>query len=97
MFGGVYGDARMPNWLHRHRTPFPGIATMGLRRDNLEEIIFVVNVNTFFKWVPNSQSRVTYDLDTDLDTQHRHHNPQNYWSSGEPPLPCYACIYHRYI
>ncbi len=33
MFGRVYGDARMPNWLHRHRTPLPGIATMGLRRD----------------------------------------------------------------
>ncbi len=49
------------------------------------------NVNTFFKWVPTSKSRVTYDLntdlDTDLDTRHRHHNAQNYWSSGEPPLP----------
>ncbi len=31
------------------------------------------------------------------DTRHRHHNAQNYWSSGEPPLPRYACIYHRYI
>ncbi len=26
------------------------------------------NVNTFFKWVPTSKSQVTYDLDTDLDT-----------------------------
>ncbi len=34
MFGGAYGDARMPNWLHLHRTPLPGIATMGLRRAN---------------------------------------------------------------
>ncbi len=34
------------------------------------------NVNTFFKWVPTSKSRVTYDLDTDLDI--RHHNAQNY-------------------
>ncbi len=33
MFGGAYGDARMPNWPHWHRTPFPGIATTGLRRD----------------------------------------------------------------
>ncbi len=24
MFGGAYGDARMPNWPHRHRTPLPG-------------------------------------------------------------------------
>ncbi len=30
MFGGAYGDARMPNWLHWHRTPLPGIATTGL-------------------------------------------------------------------
>ncbi len=57
----------------------------------------IFNVNTFFKWVPSSKSRVTYDLDTDLDTRHRHNNAQNYWSSGEPPLPRYACIYHRYI
>ncbi len=53
----------------------------------------VFNMNTFFKWVPTSKSRVTYDL----DTGHRHHNAQNYWSSGEPPLPRYACIYYRYI
>ncbi len=33
MFGGVYGDAHMPNWPQRHRTPLPGIATSGLRRD----------------------------------------------------------------
>ncbi len=26
------------------------------------------NVNMFFKWVPTSKSRVTYDLDTDFDT-----------------------------
>ncbi len=51
------------------------------------------NVNTFFKWVPTSKSRVAYDL----DIRHRHHNAQNYWSSGEPPLPRYACIYPRYI
>ncbi len=24
MFGGAYGDARMPNWTHRHRTSLPG-------------------------------------------------------------------------
>ncbi len=30
MFGGAYGDARMPNWPHWHRTPLPGIATTGL-------------------------------------------------------------------
>ncbi len=51
------------------------------------------NVNLFFKWEPTSKSRVTYDLDTDLNIQHRHHNAQNYWSSGEPPLPRYACMY----
>ncbi len=33
MFGGAYGDARMPNWPHRHRTPLPEIATSGLRCD----------------------------------------------------------------
>ncbi len=33
MFGGVYGDACMPNWLHRHRTPLPEIASPGLRRN----------------------------------------------------------------
>ncbi len=33
MFGGAYGDARMPNWPHWHRTPLPRIATTGLRRD----------------------------------------------------------------
>ncbi len=33
MFGGAYGDARMPNWPHWHRTHLPGIATTGLRRD----------------------------------------------------------------
>ncbi len=33
MFGGAYGDACMPNWPHWHRTPLPGIATTGLRRD----------------------------------------------------------------
>ncbi len=33
MFGGAYGDARMPNWPHRHHTPLPGIATSGLHRD----------------------------------------------------------------
>ncbi len=33
MFGVVYGDARMPNWPHWHRTPFSGIATTGLHRD----------------------------------------------------------------
>ncbi len=30
MFGGVYGDARMPNRPHWNRTPLPGIATTGL-------------------------------------------------------------------
>ncbi len=24
MFGGAYGDARMQNWPHWHRTPCPG-------------------------------------------------------------------------
>ncbi len=33
MFGRLYGDARMPNWSHWHRTPLPGIATTGLHRD----------------------------------------------------------------
>ncbi len=33
MFGGAYGNARMPNWPHRHQTPLPGIATTDLRRD----------------------------------------------------------------
>ncbi len=33
IFGGAYGDARMPNWPHWHRTPLPGIATTGLHRD----------------------------------------------------------------
>ncbi len=33
MFGRAYGDARMPNWPHWHRTPLPGIVTTGLRRD----------------------------------------------------------------
>ncbi len=43
MFGGVYGDARMPNWPHWHRTPLPGIASTGLRRDKYE------GTNTFNK------------------------------------------------
>ncbi len=29
-FGGAYGDARMPNWPHRHRTPLPKIVSLGL-------------------------------------------------------------------
>ncbi len=33
MFGVAYGDARIPNWPHLHRTPLPGISTTGLRRD----------------------------------------------------------------
>ncbi len=33
MFGGAYGDARMPNWSHWHRTPLPRIATTGLCQD----------------------------------------------------------------
>ncbi len=28
---GAYGDAHVPNWLHRHLTPFPGITSLGLR------------------------------------------------------------------
>ncbi len=43
---------------------------------------FFFNVNTFFKWVPTLKSRVTYDLDTDLDT--RHHNPQIIGEVGSP-------------
>ncbi len=39
MFGGAYGDARMPNWPHRHRTPLPGIATTGLRRDKEGNVV----------------------------------------------------------
>ncbi len=46
----------------------------------------IFNVNTFLKLVPASKIRVTYDL-------HRHHKAQNYWTSGEPPLPRYAYIY----
>ncbi len=30
MFGGAYGDARVPNWPHQHGNPLPGIATTGL-------------------------------------------------------------------
>ncbi len=30
--------------------------------------VSVFNVNTFFKWVPTSKSRVTYDFDTDTTT-----------------------------
>ncbi len=33
MFGRVYGDARMPNWLHRHRTSLSRIASPGLRQN----------------------------------------------------------------
>ncbi len=33
-----------------------------------QQFVSFFNVNTFFKWVPTSKSRVTYDLDTDLDT-----------------------------
>ncbi len=29
---GAYGDARMPNWPHKHHIPLPGIASLGLRR-----------------------------------------------------------------
>ncbi len=36
MFGGAYGDACMPNWPHRHRTPLPGVASPGLRRNKGE-------------------------------------------------------------
>ncbi len=35
---GPYGDARMPNWPQWHRTPLPGIATKGLRRDKVESV-----------------------------------------------------------
>ncbi len=43
----VYGDARMPNWPHRHRTPCPGLpywACVAARRecfevDNLSTLI----------------------------------------------------------
>ncbi len=38
MFGRAYGDARTPNWLHRHLTPLPGIASMGLRRNKGETL-----------------------------------------------------------
>ncbi len=37
IFGGAYGDACMPNWPHWHRTPLPGIATTGLRRDKITD------------------------------------------------------------
>ncbi len=37
MFGGAYGNARMANWPHWHRTPLPRIATTGLRRDKIYE------------------------------------------------------------
>ncbi len=29
MVGGAYGDARMPNWPHRYRTPLPRITSSG--------------------------------------------------------------------
>ncbi len=45
MFGGAYGDARMPNRPHWHRTPLPGIATMGQRRDKRGNL-FSVSANT---------------------------------------------------
>ncbi len=32
--GGTYGDARMTNWPHRHPTPWPEIASHGLRRNH---------------------------------------------------------------
>ncbi len=53
-----------------------------LTADKVDTMPF--NVNTFFKWVPSSKSRVKYDLDTDLDTRHRHHNTQIIGIVGSP-------------
>ncbi len=36
MFVRAYGDARMPNWPHRYRTPFLRIASPGLLRNKKE-------------------------------------------------------------
>ncbi len=36
---------------------------------------------------------IHFEKSSDIWPQHWHHNAQNYWSSGEPPLPLYACIY----
>ncbi len=33
MFGGAYSDACMPSWSHRHDTPLPRIASLGLCRN----------------------------------------------------------------
>ncbi len=49
MFGGAYGDARMPNWPHWHRTPLPGIITTGLRRDPGEPYMVKDN-NTLYEY-----------------------------------------------
>ncbi len=36
---------------------------------------------------------IYFEKSSDIWPRHRHHNTQNYWSSGEPLLPRYACIY----
>ncbi len=45
MFGGVYGDAHMPNWPHWHRTPLPKIATTGLLRDKGGNALWAGNLS----------------------------------------------------
>ncbi len=45
------------------------------------------NVNTYV-------FKIGIHFEKSSDIWPRHHNAQNYWSSGEPPLPRYACIYH---
>ncbi len=57
MFGGVYGDARMPNWPHWHCTPLPGIATMGLRRDKGGLLALIA------KRVDNSCAHIVFSWD----------------------------------
>ncbi len=36
---------------------------------------------------------IHFEKSSDIWPRHRHHNAQNYWSSGEPSLPRYVCIY----
>ncbi len=50
LFGGVYGDAGIPNWTRSHRTPLLGIASLGLRRNKWEgggEIIIILEFSNF--------------------------------------------------
>ncbi len=55
MFGGAYGHANMPNWPHRHRTPSPRIATLGLCCDK-GGIFWKGMCNCFHKTSYNTRS-----------------------------------------